>query len=68
MTSPIPELWTPAEVARYAKLTEEQLRQLRKSGLGPQYVKLGARVRYVPGICHKWILANLQTSTKETAK
>lgn len=63
--TPTVELWTPAECGRYAKLTEEQLRQLRKSGNGPQFVKLGARVRYVPGLVHQWVLANLQTSTKD---
>jgi hypothetical protein len=63
-----PQLWTPAEFAAYAKLTPAQVSHLRRSGKGPAFTKLGKHVRYVPGVVHRWVLANQQAEVKETAK
>jgi len=61
-----PELWTPAEFAAYAKLSIHQVAKLRSKGTGPAFTKFGKQVRYVPGICHRWVVENQQTTT--TAK
>jgi hypothetical protein len=63
MSAPAPELWTPAEFAAYAKLTPHQVGHLRRSGKGPAFTRLGKHVRYVPGVCHRWIIDNMTTTT-----
>lgn len=63
MSEKLPELWTPADFAAYAQLSINQVAKLRRSGKGPAFIKLGKHVRYVPGVCHRWILANQRTST-----
>lgn len=63
-----PELWTPADFAAFAKLTMHQVSHLRRSGKGPAFTKLGKHVRYVPGVCHRWVIDNQQTTTKEVSK
>lgn len=57
------KLATPEEVAEWLQVTTERLRVLRKTGRGPQYIKLGREVRYVWKDVHAWCLANRQTST-----
>lgn len=58
------KLATPEELAEWLQVTTERLRQLRKSGKGPKYIKLDGRaVRYVWADVHSWCLANRQSST-----
>lgn len=60
-----PQLWTPADFAAYAKLSVHQVEYLRRSGKGPAFTKLGKRVRYIPGVVHRWVSENQTTTTKE---
>lgn len=64
----IPALWTPEDFAAYAQLTPAQVSKLRVNGKGPAFTKIGKHVRYIPGVCHRWVADNQQTSTKDTAK
>lgn len=68
MAAAPPELWTPADFAAYAKLSLDQVAKLRSKGTGPAFTKVGKHVRYIPGVCHRWITENQQISTKDTPK
>lgn len=61
-----PELWTPEDFAAFARLSLDQVAKLRSKGTGPAFVKFGRVVRYVPGVCHRWVQENQTTTTKET--
>lgn len=60
----MPELWTPAEFAAFAKITTDQASKLRLAGEGPPFIKLGRLVRYFPGQVSEWMKENAQQSTK----
>lgn len=57
-----PELWTSAQFADFAKVSESAVSRLRRTGKGPAFVKIGKHVRYVPGAVHRWVLER-QTTT-----
>ena len=61
-------LWTPADFADYAQLSIEQVSKLRQNGQGPAFTKIGKHIRYLPINCHRWILDNQQTSTRESTR
>jgi hypothetical protein len=67
--SATPELWTPADVAAFAKITVHQVAHLRRSAAGPPFIKVGRHTRYIPGAVTRWA-ADLQQNTtpKETTK
>lgn len=46
MTAPLERLLTPAEVADAFAIPEQLLRTWRWKGVGPEYLKLGPKVRY----------------------
>lgn len=56
--------WTAAEAAEFLKVSEGQLRQLRRRGGGPPYIKVGRSVRYVPAQVGKWIQDTARTRTR----
>jgi hypothetical protein len=68
--SDTPELWTPADVAAFAKITVHQVAHLRRSAAGPPFIKVGRHTRYIPGAVTRWAAALQQTTTtpKETTK
>lgn len=66
MTSPAPRLWTPEDFATFACLTTDQVKKLRTSGNGPQYIKIGREIRYIPSKVTTWLKSAEQTSTKDT--
>ena len=62
-----PEYWTPAEFAKFAKLTTDQVSKLRINGGGPPFCKLGRHVRYLNLDVLAWHRQHSMTSTKEAA-
>lgn len=66
MTSPAPRLWTPEDFATFASLTTDQVKKLRTSGNGPQYIKIGREIRYIPRKVEAWLQSAEQTSTKDS--
>ena len=56
--------WTSAECAAFLAISEEALRQHRRRGDGPPFVKLGRTVRYVPAHVAKWLEENKRHATK----
>lgn len=63
-----PKLWTTAEFAAFAQISLDHARKLRQTDAGPPYVKVGARVRYVPASIHRWVLSNQHTTTREATR
>lgn len=58
------KLATPAEVAEWLQVDTERLRQLRKSGRGPNFIKLDRKtVRYAWADVHAWCAARRAAST-----
>lgn len=55
--------WTPADCAAFLQVTPERLRQLRKRGGGPPFIKVGRDVRYVPAEVGRWIQSTQRTTT-----
>jgi excisionase family DNA binding protein len=50
------ELLTPAEAAKFLRVSQDKLRELRSSGTGPAYSRLGHRtVRYEMSNVLAWI-------------
>jgi predicted DNA-binding transcriptional regulator AlpA len=49
---------TEAETARVLRLTPRTLQRFRRSGAGPRFVKMGARVRYRIADLAAWTNAN----------
>lgn len=61
-------LLTPADTAKYLSLTEQSLAQLRYTGRGPTFRKLGAKtVRYRVEDLDAWVDAAARTSTLDRA-
>lgn len=56
-------LLTTGEVADLLKIAEITLRKWRLSGIGPQFVKAGANVRYQADDVEAWIAARTVQST-----
>lgn len=50
-------LLTPAELARLLGCKEPTLAVWRSSGIGPAYIKIGNRVRYVREQVEEWMMA-----------
>lgn len=61
-----PRLWTPQECADYLSISTERLSRLRVNGTGPEFVKVGGRVRYVPGVVARWVKGGLVRTTKQS--
>jgi len=55
----------PPKAAKYLGIGEGTLAQMRVSGGGPQYIKLGGRVFYDTRDLDRWIESNKYTSTAE---
>jgi excisionase family DNA binding protein len=58
-----PRLLNVAEAAAYLGLGESTLNKLRSSGGGPEFIKMGASVRYSERDLEKYIAANRVKST-----
>jgi predicted site-specific integrase-resolvase len=56
-------LMTTGEVANLLQVAEITLRKWRLSGIGPQFVKAGANVRYRADDVAAWITARTVQST-----
>lgn len=50
------------EAAAYLRTTEGKLRQDRYRGVGPQYIKIGARALYRAGDLRDYIESNLRVT------
>ncbi|MCK4822488.1 helix-turn-helix domain-containing protein [bacterium] len=48
------ELITPVEAAKICKLSKNTLANLRSQGRGPEYRKIGGRIRYVKSMFIAW--------------
>lgn len=57
----------PAEIANYLGTSERQLAQDRYLGRGPQFIKLGKRVRYRWEDVDAWLEANTRQCTSEAS-
>ena len=64
MTDPVMErLVAPADLAEKLSVTIGQLAQMRYLGTGPEYVKVGTRVRYAPSDVQAWLDAQRRART-----
>lgn len=57
-------LLTPDEAAKRLAVSESYLRKLRLGRAGPEFVKLGAAVRYEPQALRAWVEQARRQSTK----
>ena len=54
---------TEAETAEFLKVTQFALRKLRRSGLGPRFIRCGSRlIRYLRNDVEAWLEQNKFTS------
>lgn len=58
------QLMTPTELARFLRVDEDYLYDLRAAGKGPEFIKLGRHVRYTWPDVRAWLKANTHTSTR----
>ena len=56
-------LIAPADLAEQLSVTIWQLAQMRYLGTGPEYVKVGTRVRYAPSDVQAWLAAQRRART-----
>lgn len=56
-------LVAPAELAEQLSVAVGQLAQMRYLGTGPEYVKVGTRVRYAPSDVQAWLDAQRRAQT-----
>lgn len=64
MTDQVMErLIAPADLAEQLSVTIGQLAQMRYLGTGPEYVKVGTRVRYAPSDVQAWLDAQRRART-----
>lgn len=62
------ELVSPAALAEYLGTTTGALAQMRYRGIGPKFIKLGAKaVRYSMADINAWLAANTMQCTSERA-
>jgi Helix-turn-helix domain len=59
-----PMLLRPTEAARLLAVHPQHLANLRHSGRGPEFVKLGSAVRYDADALRAYVEANTKTSTR----
>lgn len=59
-----PTLLRPTEAARALGLHPQTLANLRHEGRGPEFVKIGAAVRYDADTLREYVEANTKTSTR----
>lgn len=63
----MPELWTPEDLARFLKVTTQELSEMRCDGTGPEFSKFRRKIRYNPRHVSQWLEANTSTTTKEAS-
>ena len=56
-------LVAPADLAEQLSVTVGQLAQMRYLGTGPEYVKVGTRVRYAPSDVQAWLASQRRART-----
>ncbi|GAA1974550.1 helix-turn-helix domain-containing protein [Amycolatopsis minnesotensis] len=52
---PPEQLWTPEDLSDFLRIPEKTLRDWRFKGYGPQWVRMGKHVRYVPKDVMAWV-------------
>lgn len=60
-------LWTPHDTAGRLRVSESTLAKWRMTGDGPEFVKLGFKVRYRPLAVEAFIAKRTRRSTSQTA-
>ncbi|CAN5349424.1 hypothetical protein BH09ACT8_BH09ACT8_30960 [soil metagenome] len=61
---PAPDpLWTPKDLSDYIGLTVAGLAQMRYTGTGPTFVKLGHQIRYRQSDIEQWIADRTRAQT-----
>lgn len=64
ITTTLPVALTAAEAATHLGVTEAALAQMRWRGDGPDYVKHGRAVRYLPSAIEAWWASHTVTTRK----
>jgi predicted DNA-binding transcriptional regulator AlpA len=62
----VDQLIDTKELARRLSITEVYARQMRLSGNGPPFVKIGSRVRYALADVDAWLRLRTRQSTSDT--
>jgi predicted DNA-binding transcriptional regulator AlpA len=57
------KLWTPKELSDYLGLTVATMAQMRYTGTGPAFIKLGHQVRYRELDIQTWLADRTKTKT-----
>ena len=63
---PPDHLITDAELADWIRYEVRSVRNLRYSGRGPRFVKVGRLIRYRVKDVTEWLESNIRTSTSDT--
>lgn len=58
-------LWNEQQLALFLQKSPRTLQQLRRTGGGPPFLKLGGSVRYDPEVIRDWVRAGARTSTAQ---
>ena len=48
-------LMTPRDLSQFLKVTEKQLREWRKTGKGPKFIKFGIQIVYISSSVQEWV-------------
>jgi predicted DNA-binding transcriptional regulator AlpA len=48
-------LWTDKQVAAFLHVSVPTIRRWRKSGQGPEFYRVGTRIKYDPHECAAWL-------------
>jgi predicted DNA-binding transcriptional regulator AlpA len=57
------KLYTPSELSEYLKFTVATLAQMRYTGTGPTFIKLGHQIRYRESDILAWMAARAKSRT-----
>ncbi|MCB4209172.1 helix-turn-helix transcriptional regulator [Arthrobacter sp. UM1] len=60
-----PRMLTTDDLAAFLAITPDEVKRMRVTGTGPEYVKLGRRVRYLPRDLYAWLEENRHGSPAE---
>ncbi|MGG7653551.1 helix-turn-helix domain-containing protein [Kocuria rosea] len=66
MIAPLPSgaRLTPQEAADYLEFSEKSMRNWRSAGVGPDYIKVSGRVRYVVADLDRWLESHRVSPTR----
>jgi len=57
-------LWTDKEVAEFLNVSLASVRRWRLTHFGPPFYRVGANIRYDPGLCAEWLKSRQCGETK----